>query len=41
MVIDDGYPTHIRHLFRELPHTLTKVDAVYERPDGHIVFFSG
>lgn len=41
MVIDEGYPTHFRHLFRELPHALTKVDAVYERPDGHIVFFSG
>lgn len=40
-VIDDGYPTHIRHLFRELPDSLRKVDALYERPNGHIVFFSG
>ena len=40
-VIDHGYPVHIRHLFRELPTTLSKVDALYERPNGHIVFFSG
>ena len=40
-VIDHGYPVHIRHLFRELPPTLSKVDALYERPNGHIVFFSG
>lgn len=34
--IDDGYPTHIRHLFRELPESLPKVDALYERPNGHL-----
>ncbi|KAI9558628.1 Matrix metalloproteise-24 [Daphnia sinensis] len=40
-VIDDAYPIHFRHLFRELPEALRKIDALYERPNGHIVFFSG
>ena len=39
--VEPGYPTHFRSLFRELPHHLKTIDAVYERPDGLIVFFSG
>ncbi|KAL3274574.1 hypothetical protein HHI36_015957 [Cryptolaemus montrouzieri] len=35
----DGYPAEITRLFRGLPHDLTHVDAVYERPDNRIVFF--
>lgn len=37
----EGYPAEITRLFKELPHNLTHVDAVYERPDNKIVFFIG
>lgn len=37
----DGYPAEIRRLWRSLPHNLTHIDAVYERPDNKIVFFVG
>ncbi|KAK9883688.1 hypothetical protein WA026_001874 [Henosepilachna vigintioctopunctata] len=37
----DGYPAEIIRLFKGLPHNLTHVDAVYERPDNKIVFFIG
>jgi len=40
-MLDYGYPTLIRNLFRELPSNLRNIDALYERPNGNIVFFSG
>ncbi|CAL4120847.1 unnamed protein product [Meganyctiphanes norvegica] len=37
-----GYPSHIRNMFKSLPSYLQKVDAVYERKaTGEIVFFIG
>ena len=39
--VDYGYPTHFRNLFSELPSSLGKIDALYERFDGNVVFFSG
>ncbi|KAF5303470.1 hypothetical protein FQA39_LY09933 [Lamprigera yunnana] len=38
--IDPGYPATIQQMF-PLPRTVLKLDAVYERPDGMIVLFSG
>ena len=40
-IVEYGYPTHMRNLFRELPYDLKNVDAVFEDADGHILFFSG
>ncbi|CAH1963238.1 unnamed protein product [Acanthoscelides obtectus] len=34
-----GYPAEIKRFWHGLPMNLTHVDAVYERPDGRIVFF--
>lgn len=36
-----GYPASISRLFFGLPDDMEKVDAVYERLDGKIVFFIG
>ncbi|XP_066253429.1 matrix metalloproteinase-24-like [Euwallacea similis] len=40
-VISSGYPTSIRQMFPNLPKEIKKVDAAYQRPDGHIVLFTG
>ncbi|EFA10593.2 Matrix metalloproteinase-16-like Protein [Tribolium castaneum] len=36
-----GYPISISQMFPDLPKSVKKVDAAYERPDGMIVLFSG
>ncbi|KAF4525933.1 hypothetical protein B566_EDAN013169 [Ephemera danica] len=40
--IEKGYPVPIKQMFWKLPNNVTRIDAVYERPnDGSIVIFSG
>lgn len=36
-----GYPMEITRMWASLPHDLTHVDAVYERPDRKIAIFIG
>ena len=37
-----GYPASFRQMFQGLPENVTKIDAVYERPDdNYILFFAG
>ena len=38
--LQSGYPAPFNTLFY-LPPRLSRLDAVYERPDGRLVFFSG
>lgn len=35
----EGYPTHVRYMWRDLPRDIDHIDAVYERPDETIAFF--
>ena len=40
--MERNYPIEITYFWRDLPHNLTKIDAVYERPiDKKIIFFIG
>lgn len=34
-------PALIKNFWYGLPDDITKIDAVYERSDSHIIFFSG
>lgn len=36
-----GYPTETRRLWTQLPEQYSKIDAVYENRQRHIVFFIG
>lgn len=36
-----GYPVPVRRMFPDLPEYVKRVDAVYQRDDGHIVIFTG
>lgn len=36
-----GYPTKFRQMFHGFPDEVKNIDAVYERPDSNLVFFSG
>ncbi|XP_018566418.1 matrix metalloproteinase-2-like isoform X2 [Anoplophora glabripennis] len=36
-----GYPITIYQMFPQLPKTVEKIDAAYERPDGNIILFTG
>lgn len=40
-LVEKNYPAEITRLWKDFPKNLTHIDAVYERPDGHIAFFIG
>uniref|UniRef100_A0A6P7F8V5 Matrix metalloproteinase-25-like n=1 Tax=Diabrotica virgifera virgifera TaxID=50390 RepID=A0A6P7F8V5_DIAVI len=40
-VLVDGFPITIQDMFPNLPDSVTKVDAAYQRPDGMILIFTG
>lgn len=39
--LNSNYPVEIIRMWNGLPKNLSRVDAVYERPDNKIVFFIG
>ncbi|KAJ8937960.1 hypothetical protein NQ314_011647 [Rhamnusium bicolor] len=36
-----GYPIALTQMFPDLPKSIRKIDAAYERPDGMIIMFTG